>query len=86
MGNPEYSNGRPIPGYNYEKPIVEYKKYRKTGITEMRPYIVGENLTGITVSPQDVPTIGDMVARNPVNHDDQWLVAKAFFDKNYEVA
>jgi hypothetical protein len=25
-----------------------------------------------------------MVARNPANHDDQWLVARAYFDANFE--
>lgn len=30
------------------------------------------------------PKIGDMIARNPKNHDDQWLVAKEYFDNNFE--
>jgi len=25
-----------------------------------------------------------MIARNPVNHDDQWLVAAAYFSANFE--
>jgi hypothetical protein len=31
-------------------------------------------------SPQE----GDMIARNPVNHQDQWLVAKQYFADNFE--
>ena len=27
---------------------------------------------------------GDMIARNPKNHDDQWLVAAAYFADNFE--
>jgi uncharacterized protein YozE (UPF0346 family) len=25
-----------------------------------------------------------MIARNPKNHDDQWLVAKQYFENNFE--
>ena len=30
------------------------------------------------------PKIGDMIARNPKNHDDQWLVAEQYFEDNFE--
>ncbi len=30
------------------------------------------------------PKIGDMIARNPKNHNDQWLVAKQYFEDNFE--
>ena len=32
-------------------------------------------------SPKD----GNMIARNPNNHDDLWLVYKEFFEENYEL-
>jgi hypothetical protein len=32
------------------------------------------------------PKEGDMIARNPENHLDQWLVAKDFFEQNYTLA
>ncbi len=44
----------------------------------------------LTVSISDVdrqngsPKIGDMIARNPKNHDDQWLVAEQYFKDNFE--
>ena len=44
----------------------------------------------IAVSISDVdrrngsPKIGDMIARNPKNHLDQWLVAKEYFEDNFE--
>jgi len=63
---------------------MTWSLYRKTGITEMRPYRPDEDLTGISVSPNDTPKAGDMIARNPENYKDQWLVAKEFFLKNYE--
>jgi len=30
------------------------------------------------------PKAGDMIARNPVNHNDQWLVAAKYFQDNFE--
>lgn len=55
----------------------------------MRPYIEGEILNKeISISDADSkngsPRIGDMIARNPKNHDDQWLVAKDYFNDNLE--
>ena len=32
----------------------------------------------------DSPKIGDMIARNPKNHNDQWLVAEQYFKDNFE--
>lgn len=29
------------------------------------------------------PKIGDMIARNPKNHDDQWLVAEQYYKDNF---
>ena len=51
----------------------------------MRPYIPGEDLTGVSVSDEDNPKEGDMIACNPENPSDKWLVDKAFFDANYEL-
>ena len=31
------------------------------------------------------PRIGDMIARNPNNHLDQWLVAQQYFQDNFEL-
>ena len=56
-----------------------WKMYRRVGMTEMRPYVPGEDLTGISVSDQDTPQAGGMIARNPGNHNDQWYVSEAYF-------
>jgi hypothetical protein len=63
---------------------MEFRQYRKKGVSEMRPYIVGEDLTGMSVNKEDTPEQGGMIARNPDNFEDQWYVAKNFFEKNYE--
>lgn len=42
----------------------------------------------VSISDEDKkagsPKIGDMIARNPVNHKDQWLVAKDYYEANFE--
>lgn len=63
---------------------MSWNKYRRKGLSEMRSYIVGEDLTGISVNSQDTPQDGGMIARNPDNHRDQWYVAKEYFEKNLE--
>ena len=64
-----------------------YSQYRRKTVSEMRPYIIGEDMTGISISPEDrkngSPMEGDMIARNPLNHKDQWLVAKKYFEENF---
>jgi hypothetical protein len=67
----------------------KFKKYRRTNISEMRPYVEGEILdTKVSISEADLkagsPKVGDMIARNPKNHNDQWLVSKTYFEENFE--
>ena len=65
-----------------------FKQYRRTAISELRPYIEGDDMKDINIGSEDrlagSPKAGDMIARNPKNHDDQWLVAKAYFEANFE--
>lgn len=41
----------------------------------------------VSISDADLkngsPKIGDMIARNPQNHNDQWLVAEKYFKENF---
>jgi hypothetical protein len=71
------------------KKVEEFKKYRRKQISELRPYEAGEDLAGVSVSDADKkagsPKLGDMIARNPSNHADRWLVAKKYFDENLEL-
>lgn len=62
-----------------------FKQYRRKGFSEMRPYIVGEDLSKVSLSDVDVPEEGGMIARNPKNHEDQWYVAKKYFEDNLEL-
>jgi hypothetical protein len=65
-----------------------FKKYRKNTITEIRPYVYGEPMEKIPVNDIDrkngSPQVGDMVARDPNNLKDQWLISEAYFRANFE--
>jgi len=63
-----------------------WNKYQRKGLSEMRPYILGEDLTNISVNKEDNPeTDMGMVARNPKNYKDQWYVARQYFEDNLEL-
>lgn len=69
--------------------MSEFKQYRRKQIAELREYVPGEELSDrVSISAPDKeagsPKAGDMIARNPKNHDDQWLVAAAYFADNFE--
>ena len=63
-------------------------QYRRTQIAELRPYEPGrrprrsERFAGRQKAGS--PKAGDMIARNPKNHTDQWLVDAKFFAENFE--
>lgn len=65
-----------------------FTQFRRKNLSEMRPYIEGEDTAEVSISPEDLkagsPKPGDMIARNPKNHKDQWLVAKKYFENNLE--
>ena len=79
---------------------MEFKKYRRKQIAELRPVTqedieefisegeitVNDTIVSISQVDEDMgsPKKGDMIARNPKNHNDQWLVAKEYFEANFE--
>ena len=56
----------------------------------MRPFVEGEDVSHVSISEPDKaagsPKLGDMIARNPKNLADQWLVAAKYFKDNLEPA
>ena len=72
--------------------MSEFKQYRRKNIAEMRPVVFGEDLTGVSISDPDKKLKEDLpnvfaqgyIARNPQNHEDEWYVAKDYFDVNFE--
>lgn len=66
--------------------MSDVKFYRKKLLQPMKPYTLGDDITGVSVSPADVLETGGMIAHNPDNPEDMWYVGKAFFEDNYEEA
>jgi hypothetical protein len=74
--------------------IAEMRKVKKQDIENFEiqdEIIISFNPDNpLTVSISDVdrdngsPKIGDMIARNPKNHLDQWLVVEKYFKDNFE--
>lgn len=74
---------------------TEFKQYQRTAISELRLItplelnkgVIALQRKGITISEEAFkngsPINGDMIARNPNNHQDQWLITKQYFDENF---
>lgn len=67
--------------------MSEFKYYRRTKLREARTYVEGEDMTGISVSAFDhnngSPKAGDMIGRDSLRHQDQWVISKAYFEENF---
>jgi hypothetical protein len=67
---------------------MEFKQYRRKAIAEIAEWKEGFDMTRVSVSAADEeagsPKAGDMIARDPANHDDKWLISKDYFDANFE--
>lgn len=69
---------------------MEFKEYKRKGLTEATPWTPEVDMTRVSVSQSDKengsPKTGDMIARNPKNHEDMWLIAAKYFEDNLELA
>ena len=79
--------------------MSEFKGYARKGEIKLRPVtqeeieLGSDNLiekVGVSISPEDIaagsPKEGDMIAVNPENNLDLWLVNKEYFEKNQVIA
>jgi len=66
---------------------MHIKNYMKKAVQPMMPYEEGIDMDGVSVSDADKengsPKAGDMIAFNPNDAGDRWLVAEKFFIDNY---
>lgn len=71
--------------------MSDFSQFKRLGVAEARP-VTEEEINGnidsrISISQADLdngsPKAGDMIARNPLNHVDQWLIAKDYFVVNF---
>lgn len=87
----ENKNKRPNTTWDDSELKSEWNSYVRTNIAEMRMFREGEVLdVNISISQADKengsPKLGDMIARNPKNYNDQWLVAYKYFKDNFCLA
>jgi hypothetical protein len=61
---------------------MEWKQYTKTGSVEATPWTPDYDMS--KVRSKETPVKGDMIARNPKDRDDQWLIKADFFEQNYQ--
>ena len=58
--------------------------------SDKHPHVMRDTEFKVSISDVDrkngSPKKGDMIARNPKNHNDQWLVAQQYFEDNFEEA
>lgn len=72
------------------RPVVKYDIDCWNYSGNIPAYTNGYEKIGVRVSVSDTdvkngsPKLGDMIARNPKNHNDQWLVAEQYFKDNFE--
>jgi ABC-type microcin C transport system permease subunit YejE len=70
--------------------IDNVKIYKKKQVQPMQAWTADTDMTGVSVSQADKdsgsPKLGDMIAFNPQNLTDRWLVAEKFLNDNYEIA
>lgn len=68
--------------------MSNFKKYRRSQIAEIAEWFPGFDMERVSISTSDreagSPKQGDMIARNPANHADQWLIAADYFADNFE--
>lgn len=69
---------------------AECREFHTSPVTKgffMRSVLMADGIE-ISISKEDrkngSPSAGDMIARNPKNHKDQWLVAKQYANDNFE--
>ena len=65
---------------------MELQKFVKKGVTLMRPYVNGEDMSSISVSKEDKKLktlVGGWIAYNPNDESDQWYISEVFFNDNY---
>lgn len=67
--------------------MPEWRPYRRTAIAEMVEWTPDFPMEDVAVSPVDQaagsPKERDMIARNPANHADKWLVSRDYFLANF---
>ena len=61
-----------------------WKQYTKASEIEATPWTEDFDMSKLASQPKDPPKRGDMIARNPKDRDDMWLISAEYFKANYK--
>lgn len=65
---------------------VGMRGYARRQTIMMRPYVVGEDLTGVDVDPSDTPADGSMIANNITDDpNDFWYISPKDFKRMFNL-
>jgi flagella basal body P-ring formation protein FlgA len=71
------------------RPVTQSDINQCINVGEIYVHVTKDNAISVSISDVDLqngsPKLGDMIARNPKNHLDQWLVAEQYFNDNFEL-
>ena len=68
-----------------EVTAYDINRFSNLGFLPINDQPFGNNVSISDVDKENgSPKFGDMIARNPKNHADQWLVAEQYFEDNFE--
>ena len=60
-----------------------WTEHRKAATTMMRPYVFGEDMTGITIGNGVLLEEGGWICRSTVSDIDQWYISPEYYAENY---
>ena len=69
------------------KEVAELRPVTSLEISQGAGRLASKSRVSISQTDLDTgsPKTGDMIARNPKNHNDQWLIAVQYFKDNFEL-
>ena len=69
---------------------MSYKKFNNTTVFEITKWDEDFIMSGVLIGPADVengsPKKGDVIARDPKDHSQKWLINKSDFKSNFKIA
>ena len=64
--------------------MEDYKNYyNKKNVQPIRPYVPGEDMSGVCVGWGDIVEEGGMIVYLPNNPVAKWYITREFFEANY---
>ncbi len=66
-----------------------FKTYRRRAVIEVEPWVKGYDTQGVSVNSaagrKGSPKAGDVIARNPKDYTDRWLITEQQLKSDFEI-